>query len=293
MYEIRLLNETNITEITNCYNQVFTDYVIPKPNNSSDLMQLFKELGVDFSFSFGVFISGKLIGFMINAVDDMFVFDIATGVIPEYRGQNIAKYLFTYAKEYLTKHQFQYYKMEICELNTSGIKLYKSLELEESRNLKCFKGNISHLRNATNTNNYLVDISFQKKQPNVIKSLLDEVHIENIPRSTNFTYSWGNNLKGLHSNAQKYDVYITRTRRDNISGYCIINKDTGEIKQFSISNTWFRNRTALALFTRISYDHNDIIVNNIDSEDLWTLSFLKSIQMQNYTNFLELELKIC
>lgn len=91
--EIITLENSRIDSIVDIFNQSFSDYLVRLQLNLEQLeFKIFAE-NVKLDLSVGVFLSGKLIGFMLHALKDvdgkLVAYNAATGVVPNYRGKGL------------------------------------------------------------------------------------------------------------------------------------------------------------------------------------------------------------
>lgn len=104
MYQYRNLEGIPLYDICQCLNCAFSDYALPIHLNEADLSSLFAASGIDKQLSFGAFSQGILVGVMLNSCGlyqgHQAAFDVAAGVIPSHRGNQIFSNLFPLRSRY-------------------------------------------------------------------------------------------------------------------------------------------------------------------------------------------------
>ena len=95
---VKHLGHTDFNTIMACFLSAFENYFVKMPTDPKYYKQRWKAAKVNFNLSYGMFDNDKLVGFIINAIDERYgeyiAFNTGTGVIPEYRGQKIVKSIY-------------------------------------------------------------------------------------------------------------------------------------------------------------------------------------------------------
>jgi hypothetical protein len=133
--EIKNLSSTNLEMIFSCFCEVFLNYFIAFPPLFEETTLRWKNAGVDFSLSYGVFDKNRLVAILLNAQTKNVIHHFAMGVIPEYRGRHlISKMLEQIPRE------VEYFRLEVITDNHRAIKLYENLGYKVTRRLYCYEG---------------------------------------------------------------------------------------------------------------------------------------------------------
>ena len=96
--EYKKLNNFSDTEITDCFNEAFSDYFQPIHVTEAQFQFMNRIRGAQYEKSIGAMENGKLIGLIINAIrkwdGELTAYDCGTGIVPDYRGKGISKEMF-------------------------------------------------------------------------------------------------------------------------------------------------------------------------------------------------------
>jgi len=144
--DIKNLSQTSLTKITECFNLSFADYIVKFTATEEYLRSRWKAGRVDYKQSFGAFEGEQLVGFFIIGIDDYdgrrTAFNMATGVIPDFRGQRIVKQLYEYAFPHFRENGVRQCMLEVIIGNDIAVKAYQSVGFEIARSLHCFSGKL-------------------------------------------------------------------------------------------------------------------------------------------------------
>ncbi len=269
---IKSLQDVNLDILLGCFLKAFENYYVEMPTDHKYYKERWKTAKVQFSFSYGMFDKGKLVGFIIHAIDKrnnkLTAFNTGTGVIPEYRGQKIVKRIYEYARKDLEKNGISHSILEVITDNIAAIKSYQSVGFKIYKKYKCFKG----------------ELRLGNVDPAVIKEVsFKELDWKTLPNQD--LYSWDNHFETIRNGDYKYFLVMGNKAPQS---YFVIHPDTGYIPQFELLNTkksnWFQ------LFSGINQVSNTIKINNVDTRLVDKIDFLQSIGMVNSINQFEMRL---
>ncbi|MHA2392799.1 MAG: GNAT family N-acetyltransferase [Promethearchaeota archaeon] len=138
------LSQITESEIVETHNEAFSDYEIPM-NLSLDMFKYFNlRRGVRYDLSIGAIDNGKLIGFILNAIDywggKLTPYDCGTGIIPEFRKKGIGNQIFNELLPILRKENVKQYLLEVIQNNTAAYNLYKKRNFKITREFDCLQG---------------------------------------------------------------------------------------------------------------------------------------------------------
>ncbi|BAO75170.1 acetyltransferase, GNAT family [Winogradskyella sp. PG-2] len=228
--------------------------------------------GVQYNLSYGMFDGDKLVGFIINAIDNrpgyLTAYNSGTGVIPKYRGQRIVKSIYDYAIPELLKNGITKCQLEVITENEKAIKSYEGIGFKKCKHYKCFKGEI--------TLNLQSDFDLKKVSYN-------DMNWEVLPNQN--LYSWDNQKESLaKANFEYYQVGV----EGKIQSYFIMNSETGYIAQLEV----FKDSPLqwLSLFSAIQSINKDVRINNIDDSLTSKINTVTSAGLKNTVNQYEMEL---
>jgi ribosomal protein S18 acetylase RimI-like enzyme len=139
----RLLSASDLPSLYDCFLEAFSDCQVNMQVSREQFEQRLVRDGVQLEISAGAFDDGKMIGFYINAVglwqEKQTAYDAGTGVIPEYRGREVAKELFAFVVERLREISVSQYLLEVLTSNARAVSLYRKLGFVETRVLAVFR----------------------------------------------------------------------------------------------------------------------------------------------------------
>lgn len=263
MYQYQNLEKTSLLEISQCLNLAFSYYAIPIHLSEGDLSALFRFSGIDRSLSFGAFFEGQLVGCMLNSCG-MYqgcraAFDVATGVIPDHRGNQVFAGLFALARHTMKRNGIQCYYLEVLRQNTPAIFLYKRHGFSVTREFVVLRGSASPGSQLPERVQYTAFSAFA------------------IPA-----------IAGFHRNEPSYehtdsllqlcpDLYeAAYIKEQHYSAWCIFEKQSGQIVQLG----WERIQDLREIVQWLLARYPSVTVKNIDSTERQLLDMLTSLPFQ-------------
>ena len=143
---VQNLSDISFDELLNCFLKAFENYYVKMPTDRNYYKERWKAAKVDFKFSYGMFDKGKLIGFIIHAIDKrdgtLTAFNTGTGVLPEYRRKRIINSIYEYALRDFEQYGIEKITLEVITENKIAIRSYETIGFEIYKNFKCFSGPI-------------------------------------------------------------------------------------------------------------------------------------------------------
>lgn len=265
--------DNQFNEIMSCFFAAFENYFVKMPTDLEYYRQRWTSAKVDFKLSYGMFNDGKLVGFIINAIDkrngQLTAYNTGTGVMPEYRGQKVVKSIYDFALLDLKKNGVAKCSLEVIQDNLIAIKSYKRIGFKVSKRYKCFQGKLAIP---------LVDDGFlhqlEKK----------DINWSQMPDQEN--YSWDNQKETvLNGDYKFYQVIYSGI----IESFFVINSVNGYLAQFNsivgTENSWIR------LFSKIQTISDNVTVINVDERRRDKVAFLTRFGLKNTVNQYHMELK--
>ena len=190
MYKIRSLQHIGIDIIAETWNLAFSDYIVNTNVTVDELKAYFKISGVDRSMSFGAFYNDKLIGMLINSVDDyngvLVAYDAMTGVVREHRSKGVFSFLLEHTKDVLKSKGITHYYLEVITENKRAYAIYENKNAKICRELSVIEGRIDG------------ECDFEVK---VLP--LNVFQKENLSK---YAPSFGNRMVALHRNIDNYNI---------------------------------------------------------------------------------------
>lgn len=252
MIKIKQLTSTSIEEIHEAFSRAFADYVEPFDLTKDQLQYMIERRGCDFNLSVGAFHEDKLVGLTLNGMGEWngkrTAYDTGTGVVKEFRKQGIATKMFVESLPILKEHGISQYLLEVICENTSAFELYKKAGFKVVRNFDYFiaeKGNLKFGNKSISDEFSIREI--EKPNWNLFKTFWE------------FNPSWQNSIDSIN---RKFEFFKTLGvfKKDELVGYGIIEKHTGDIPQFAIRKEYRRMKIGTVLLKELSaYGENKII----------------------------------
>lgn len=276
--EIKSLEHTPLSEIVACFNHAFSDYFVPIAASEAYMEKRWSGNRVDYSLSFGAFEKDQLVAFIIHGIDVLHgrktAYNSGTGVIPEFRGQQLISKLYAYALPRLKAAGITQSTLEVISQNEKALKAYKKVGFTVTRNLPCFRGTIS----ATET----VGIPAKNYQ----LSRNSDFDLARLKPLQAFDFSWENQdaaLTILKSDLESWEV----SEAGELKGYLIFNKGNGALLQFGFSE----GETLTAgswLLTKLVETFPTVRINHVDSQATELIQLFKNAGLENHLDQYEM-----
>jgi ribosomal protein S18 acetylase RimI-like enzyme len=260
----RLLSASDLPSLYDCFLEAFSDYQVNMQVSREQFEQRLVRDGVQLEISAGAFDDGKMIGFYINAVglwqEKQTAYDAGTGVIPEYRGREVAKELFAFVVERLREISVSQYLLEVLTSNARAVSLYRKLGFVETRVLAVFRSS----------------------EPVTAFSDLPGVSIRPIdqPDWLSFESFWDGYPSWQNSSAAVERVANERTiigayADDQCVGYGVLFRPSGNLMQLAVAREFRRRGIGSRILSALS-PNEALKVNNIDEKLTGTLAFFEA-----------------
>ncbi len=267
--EIRNLKNTGLDKIVECLLESFKNYAVPVPTSLDYWDARYKGARVDYEFSYGAFENGKMVGFIINGIDQiqgqLTAFNTGTGVVEAFRGQKIVDQLYNYAMPFFKQKGITQCQLEVIQTNKRAIRVYERIGFEVIRGLKCFKGEL----NTSPSNMKLHKTDFEQvKQP--------DIH-----------YSWDFKNKAIKILSDQYETYSVINEEEENIGYFVINAAHNSLAQLESSSDNYND-----LLKGIGKISNEIRIINVDEKLSEKIAVLQKFGLVNNIDQFEMEMKI-
>ncbi|GAA4278651.1 GNAT family N-acetyltransferase [Aquimarina mytili] len=271
--KIRRLDIIEFSVLMECFLKAFENYFVKMPTDHEYYRQRWEMAKVRLDLSYGMFYDEKLVGFIINAIDqrqnDIIAFNTGTGVLPEFRRQNIVHSIYQFAIPELRKHGVTKCQLEVIKENIVAIKAYKKIGFHCIKNYKCYNGDI--ILNDTLSS----DVELKRVNTKYFDwNTLDQN-----------TYSWDNHFNTISRG--KYEYYAVLFN-NTLDSYFVVNPLNRNLAQFNTLKNTTDNWTRL--FAAIQSISKTIKINNVDESLTEKIDFLNKIKLKNTVNQYEMEL---
>lgn len=267
--KIENLDKSSTENIVNCLIKAFNNYFVTIPSEVSFWKTRFENARVDKALSWGVYQNDDLIGFIVNAVDtdngELTAFNTGTGVLPEYRGNQLVDKMYKYGIPLLKEKGVSRCTLEVIDENKKAIKVYERIGFNIAHELKCYQGEIITKQNTT----------IQEIELSYIKNIESDKY-----------YSWDNKIRTLQKAGSNYKIFQVN-EKENAVGYFILNPKNGYIAQLETNNNNWES-----LFDGIGQVQSQIKINNIHQNRIGLIEYLNHLNVPNTVNQYQMEMKI-
>jgi ribosomal protein S18 acetylase RimI-like enzyme len=276
--EIRFLGKTPLAQIVDCFNEAFSDYIVPLQVEEQQIRRRWLSARVDYGLSYGAFDGDRLVGFMMTGVDRWngrrTAYNSGTGVIPSYRGQGIVRKLYDKALPNFRENAIEQCLLEVVAGNEKAHRAYSSLGFREKRLLKNYE-----LKKAPATDSS-GDLQFR------------QVFRANWPAyraMMEYEPSWGNQRAAMAFLGKEVAVW-EMYQGEHLLGFFIIKPAGGEVLQFGVQDHADWQAAGRQLFQHAASIKPELQLNNIAGTAERSICILETIGMENTLDLHELEL---
>ena len=145
--KVKNLSSLQFEKIISCFLEAFQNYFVTLPDDVEYWRNRFAAVKVDWELSFGMFEGERLVGFIINGVGNhngkLTAYNTGTGVLNEYRGQQIVNALYAHAFPDFRQKGIEKCLLEVISENSRALKVYERIGFEILRKLGSYTGTIS------------------------------------------------------------------------------------------------------------------------------------------------------
>ncbi len=268
--KIRTLEGISTTDILGCFNAAFSDYQTPTHLALHQLENKMKSENVLGEYSIGVFDNERLVGFILHGYDIIkdkkVLYNAATGVIPEYRGQKLTGRMYSFGLPEFKRAGIESIRLEVITENLRAHKVYKRIGFEERRTLCCYKGTVHASPTQTEKSIKRVkSCNWDKLKSFCISEPTWQNSTESISRSAGDTEIWG-----IYDN-------------DKLIAYLACIPERKRILLFAVKPEYRKQELGSSLFGYIASLYGpELSVVNVDINDTVTNSFLGSIGLSEF-----------
>ncbi|MBF7093311.1 GNAT family N-acetyltransferase [Flavobacterium sp. ALJ2] len=279
--ELNTLETIGIDAIVDVLNLSFSDYIVPLQLNSEQLQAKIVAENIKLDLSIGVFSSGKLVGFMLHAVNklegQLMAYNAATGVIPDYRGQGLVAKMYDYLLPKLKVLGVSEMVLEVIVGNTAAIRAYEKMNYKIHRTVNCYGGTIA-----------ITD----KKNSIKIKEWRD-FEWDTFTSFWSTEPTWQNTIQSLNNSKEHCHILKAYIKNEPV-GYMVYNPTSRRILQIAVASSHRRKGVGSQLVNTMSEAVNskELFMNNVDDNSLETNTFLKNLGLLNKVSQFEMKRKI-
>lgn len=269
---IQSLENTPFQVLLDCFLKAFEHYFVEMPQEAEYYQTRWKQAKVDFSYSYGMFDQGQLIGFIIHGIDRrdglLTAYNTGTGVLPNYRSRKVVQHIYEYAKPLLKEKGIEKCLLEVITENTFALKAYKKIGFAITRTLKCYRGSIP---------------SSTVQKGTCVEKELQHIDFEQLPNQQ--LCAWDHRSDSIQSHP--HYRFFQVEKEGEACAFFIIHPQTGSVAQCDVLG----NRPIYwkILFSAISTVCQKISINNVDTQLKEKVAFLHSLGLENTLDQYEME----
>lgn len=285
------LSQISEAEIVETHNEAFSDYEVPM-NLSLDRFRYFnRRRGVRYDVSIGAIEEGKLIGFILNAIDywdgELTAYDCGTGVIPEFRNKSVGKQIFSELLPILRREKVKQYLLEVIQNNTAAYNLYIKRNFKITREFDCLQAErvaIEEELNEVVNKDSTIDFDVQE---------LKSINWNITRKFWDYNPSWQNSGLSILRVEGSFG-YLGAFINNSLVGYLVF-EQFGGITQLAIHPKYRKNKIASQLLKTLLIkcpDNERFNIINIDTRDTVLLAFLHKFGFKSFITQYEMKLEL-
>jgi ribosomal protein S18 acetylase RimI-like enzyme len=282
------LKEDDFDTIYDTFVKAFSDYQIKIEITKEQFREMNARRGLTYELSAGAIDDeGKMIGLALNGADfwdkKLTVYDMGTGVVPEFRGKGVADGMFDFLIPKLRQSGVKQYLLEVICSNEKAYNLYKKKGFHETRQFECFTAEVAslNLKSTVNAENSISTKPMEKSEWSLFESFWE------------WRPSWQNSINSV-KRSQSRKAVLGAFKGSLCVGYGIIYPESGDIPQFAVKEMFRRQGVGTLLMKALAREarREKLAVVNIDSSSQATLNFLTDLGFKNFAGQYEMVLEL-
>lgn len=267
--------------------EAFSDYHLDMSYMTSERSWLRNvKSGVHYECSVGAYDGQKMVGLTFVGLDDhrgeKSAYDAATGIIPAYRGQAIAKGMFDHILPRLRERGVSKFLLEVLKPNEAAIRAYTKTGFKPVREFACF----DLLRDSYVASD-LSDNEFEVR-------LIDKPEVQEFEYLVDWQPSWENSFAGMDRIPDEL-IRLGAFSGDQCVGTLVYYPLLQWIMCLLVKKEFRRKGVASGLMASLMGSlegTNRVKINNIDRSDKATLAFLEKAGAYHVIDQFEMEYKL-
>lgn len=283
--EIRSLQESDIPEMHRAFVRAFSDYPLSFNMDKEQFIRKFvQRLHINFELSGGAFANNRMVGFIFTATGNYHgmttAYNGGTGVIPEFRGRQIASSIYQVLIEKFRNENIEQCVLEVLTDNKRALAVYEKSGFRITRFYRCFKCEAGDFNGSTA--NPLAAV-IQQKNAN-----WDLYH--------NFTSCERSFLDQFDRLPLDFDLekILEVWFQGQCVGFSVYQPDIGRVSHFAVKEEERRKGMGTALFREMLKNCSTPFLTalNVDDDNIAARNFLQKIGFENKVNQYEMILKL-
>ncbi|GAB3533484.1 GNAT family N-acetyltransferase [Pontibacter brevis] len=266
--------------------QSFADYLMPIQLNTEQFRAKVKREGIVPSFCVAAYAGERMVGFILTGLGEWHgtptAYNAGTGVLPQFRGYQLTKQLYTFMLPKLRESGVEQCLLEVIQENAPALRAYKSVGFNVTRSLELLRAQKSELL-------------LKAEEP-------DAVTIASVSKPDWKTYgcfwdaapSWQNTAEAIMKSPDEKIMLEARDNNQEVVGYIVFFPNAGSVAQFAVNKLSRGKGTGTALLreaVRLTKTSSLMFVN-IDSSATSLLTYLERRHFRNMLSQYEMVLPI-
>ncbi|MEK6450570.1 MULTISPECIES: GNAT family N-acetyltransferase [Myroides] len=275
-FQFKFLKNVKKEEFLEVFNNATSEFFVPTTLTKDQLGEKIKTEGIDLSLSVGAYHQKKLVGFILHAKNNKKLYNAGTGVLSDFRGNNLTAKMYDYAIPLFKSFQMDKVSLEVDSSNESAMRTYRKIGFKKWRTVESLKGR-TRIKVKDNLHNALTmgDLPYYEY-------LVSYIEKDLIP-------TWQNNEFCINNNdrvVMRKKVMLDKTT----IGYIIYNPIEKRLLQIWVKDTYRRKGIASFMMHEVFGNNVSFYVTNIDGQNFGIHSFFRSIGAESYQEQVEMEL---
>ncbi len=277
----RTLEKTDLHALHTAFLAAFSDYQVKMDFPFASFERMMRRRGLTPELSVGAFEGDRLIGFSLTALRSRngipTAYDIATGIVPEYRRQGITDEIFLREKALLNKQHVAQYLLEVIRENSPAVQLYQKQGFKIQREFSCFR----------------IDRDRLTPRARHLAEQADGIDFTQGETFWDFEPSWQNSIASVSAVPEAFVCDVVRLNGE-IVGYGMIERETGDIPQLAVNPKFRRIGIGTSLLAGLAKhtEMEEIRVLNVETLQEGVLHFLTVLGFERYVSQQEMLLPL-
>lgn len=279
-FQYRFLKNVNLEELLQVFNKSFSDYVVPMKLSMEQLKDKIKAEGIDLTISVGAFCNKELVGFILHAKNNDYLYNAGTGVLPSFRGNNLTTKMYDYAIPLFKSFSMRKINLEVVSSNETACKSYRKIGFKKWRVLNSIKGIIS-----------IKTLKFEEVEGLQISNLPYYEYLISFAEK-DIIPTWENNEFCIQNFETSLTIRKATINGTTTVGYIIFDSKANKILQIWVKEAYRRKGIGSYLIKELIGNDRSFLVTNIDGQNFGIHSFFKSVGGEPYLEQVEMEMHL-
>jgi len=284
--EYKGFRRTDVSRMRKTFNKAFNDYILPINLSHGQFVQkIIQKTNISFKYSVGCYSGRKLIGFIYNSINyyegKKTAYNGGTGVIPEFRGNNLTEKMYASILPKLQKIDVEQCILEVISDNIPAIKVYENLGFKRTKFYHCMKLN--------QEGSYLRGL----KPPSVDLILPDKPKWSKYEKFSDFDTCFLDTFPLLKKNKEN-ETIVEAYQSDKLIGFLIFNRKMGRVEHIGIDHNYRGKGIGAYLIKRMIKicKNKPIYILNLNERNYDVLNFFLRLGFENEIDQFEFKLSI-